>query len=317
MFEFELLPWKVFLKFLDEDDLKALFQSCPSVLRAARHPSKRQFLLGRNLPRIVRLDIWDSFLNPPGSSTQPPLDPNQQYSELLKAKSSYDTMINRDVGRTLPQHEAFEKKNSIGTLALKNILHAASLRLWDVGYCQGMNFLAATIFLLTRDEERAFDLFLSLLLRYNIAEYYRPTFPRLSVASFQMDVFVEAFLPAVHGALARFGLTAEYYAMQWFLTLYAYDLDQEVVWCIWDMFLLSGWRIIFQVGLALLETAQDEILTLDYDHTLRYLKNFVQQLEISGPELLKRASRFRVSTRMLSVRILTTIKTFLALLLKS
>ena len=59
---------------------------------------------------------------------------------------------------------------------------------------------------------------------------------------------------------ARHGVNSEYYAMQWFLTLYASDLPQEVVRRIWDRFLVAGWRVVVQIGLALLYRIQDSLI---------------------------------------------------------
>ena len=58
----------------------------------------------------------------------------------------------------------------------------------------------------------------------------------------------------------RHGVNSEYYAIQWFLTLYASDLRQEVVRRIWDRFLVAGWRVVAQIGLALLYRIQDSLI---------------------------------------------------------
>ena len=90
----------------------------------------------------------------------------------------------------------------------------------------------------------------------------RPKFKKLTVVLWQFDHLVEGFLPKVHAALARHGVSSEYYAIQWFLTLYAIDLPQPVVRRIWDRFLVAGWRVIAQVGLVLLYRIQDALLEM-------------------------------------------------------
>ena len=94
-----------------------------------------------------------------------------------------------------------------------------------------------------------------------------------------MDVLVEAFLPGVHKIFSRHGITAEYYSLPWFLTLFFSDLDCEVVWCVWDHFLSSGWPIIFQVGLALLEMAEPDLAVLEFDDICLYLKTYLNSYE--------------------------------------
>ena len=56
-----------------------------------------------------------------------------------------------------------------------------SLRLRGVGYCQGMNFLAAVMLSVVEEEERAFHCSLAFFLRHKLSELYHPHFPRLSV----------------------------------------------------------------------------------------------------------------------------------------
>ena len=299
--QFEQLPLGGLLPFLCSDELHSVLVASPQSARRASQHSNRQYLLGRHFPRVLRMKIWNCFLSglTRGENAAPVQQP-QQYRCLLRSSSNFHATITRDAWRTFQRHPIFVGKSSVGQLALTNVLHAASLRLWDVGYCQGMNFVAASLIMLVQHEEMGFEMFISLLLSHNVAEYYRPSFPRLSVAGFQMDVFVEAFLPGVHCILSKYGLTAEYYALQWFLTLYSYDLDCDVVWCVWDVFLSGGWRVMFQIGLALLEFAQPDLVALDYDDILMYLKTFVQDMVIDGQLLLEKARRFRISNRMVS-----------------
>ena len=58
-------------------------------------------------------------------------------------------------------------------------------------------------------------------------------------------------------------MSSEYYAIQWFLTLFASDLPQPIVRRIWDRFLVAGWRVMAQVGLVLLYRIQDALLEMD------------------------------------------------------
>eukprot|EP00435_Cladocopium_sp_Y103_P050245 s1564_g15.t1 len=131
-------------------------------------------------------------------------------------------------------------------------------------------------------------------------DLYRPNFPKLGVIIWQFDRIVEGFLPKVHEALTMHGVNSEYYAIQWFLSLYASDLPQPVVRRIWDRFLVAGWRIIVQIGLALLYDIQDELERIDTCVALSYLKKFAQTRKYDAEKLLRTASSFKVSHRLLS-----------------
>lgn len=223
------------------------------------------------------------------------------YDSLCREPCSYDDVIGRDVGRTLPKEELFREKNGPGQGALFRLLHALAVRLWDIGYVQSLNFVVATLIgVFPDDEAMVFHCAQALLFRHSLADFYRPRFPKLGVTVWQFDRIVEGFLPVTHAALVCHGITAEYYAMQWFLTLFASDLPQPVVRRVWDRFLVAGWRIIVQVGLALLAQVQDELLALDMCEAMTFLKRFVRMRHLEPEALLAEAEAFAVSHQMLS-----------------
>jgi len=227
--------------------------------------------------------------------------PQDSYERLCDAESPWDSTIKRDINRTLPQEELFKQKMGKGQQSLFRLLRALATRLYDIGYCQSLNFIVATLIgIFPDDEATAFNCALALLLRHNLADMYRPKFPRLGVVVWQFDRIVEGFLPQVHTALVRHGVNSEYYAIQWFLTLFASDLPQNAVRRIWDRFLVAGWRVLVQVGLALLYTIQDVLPALDTCEALSYLKKFTRTREVDTEKLLEAAASFKVSHRMLS-----------------
>lgn len=227
--------------------------------------------------------------------------PQDDYAKLCDRTSPFDSAIRRDVHRTLPQEELFRERQGKGQLALFRLLRALAIRLEDVGYCQSLNFVVATLIgVFPEDESVVFNCSLALLLRHSLVDLYRPNFPKLGVIIWQFDRIVEGFLPKVHEALTMHGVNSEYYAIQWFLSLYASDLPQPVVRRIWDRFLVAGWRIIVQIGLAFLCDIQDELERIDTCVALSYLKKFAQTRKYDPEKLLRTASSFKVSHRLLS-----------------
>ncbi|CAE7544677.1 Evi5 [Symbiodinium pilosum] len=227
--------------------------------------------------------------------------PQDDYEKLCNQTSQFDSAIRRDVHRTLPQEELFRERQGKGQQALFRLLRALAIRLWDVGYCQSLNFIVATLIgVFPDDETLVFNCSLALLLRHSLVDLYRPRFPKLGVIIWQFDRIVEGFLPKVHAALTKHGVNSEYYAIQWFLSLFASDLPQRVVRRIWDRFLVAGWRIIVQVGLALLYSIQDELDDMETCVALSFLRKFAQTRNPQSEGLLKTASSFKVSHRLLS-----------------
>ncbi|CAK9005532.1 unnamed protein product [Durusdinium trenchii] len=229
------------------------------------------------------------------------LHDSEEYERLCQQPCPFDSAIRLDVHRTLPQEALFKEVDGQGQRMLFRLLRSLAIRLSEIGYCQSLNFVIATMILVfPEDELSAFNCALALLLRHALVDLYRPKFQKLEVVLWQFDRLVEGFLPKIHAALTRHGVSSEYYAIQWFLTLYASDLPQHMVRRIWDRFLVAGWRVIAQVGLVLLYRIQDILQDMDTCQALVFLKRFTRNAKFTADELLDTAATFKVSHRMLS-----------------
>lgn len=276
---------------------------CPGVCRTWRcltsHTVLPIELWSSDVGPERRAEAWNQLLL--GGITLRARTPQDCYEALVETASPYDNAIRRDVGRTLPQEDLFREKGGPGQSSLFRVLRALAIRLWDIGYCQSLNFIVATLIgVFPNDEASVFHCAVALLLRHALVDLYRPKFPKLGVVIWQFDRIVEGFLPKVHAQLQRHGVNAEYYAIQWFLTLFAGELSQDVVRRIWDRFLVAGWRVVVQVSLALLYTIQDVLPTLDTCSALCFLRKFARTKQFDAEELLDTASSFEVSHQMLS-----------------
>eukprot|EP00929_Paragymnodinium_shiwhaense_P085521 TRINITY_DN45934_c0_g1_i2.p1 TRINITY_DN45934_c0_g1~~TRINITY_DN45934_c0_g1_i2.p1 ORF type:complete len:653 (-),score=145.60 TRINITY_DN45934_c0_g1_i2:10-1968(-) len=232
------------------------------------------------------------------------------YSALAATESPSDAQIRRDIGRTFP--EAFDED---ANEALFRVLRAASHRLEDIGYCQGMNFLAG-IFLrvfcesgdagaspaaVAAAEAVVYQCVLSILLRHGMNQYYGDRFPKLRLTALQFDCLLETYLPELADRFNSFNLSAEFYATQWFLTLFSFLLPFEHVLRVWDHFLCRGMKHIHRVGLALLHEARPRLMKLGFDATLTELRNVGHDVaqHISAEELVERALSFKVTNHIL------------------
>lgn len=281
----------------------AEFRRCRGVCSRWRHLAQDtatpEELWHYDLGAARRGAAWKELLL--GGITLQAKSPKESYYTLCQTSSQYDSVIRRDVNRTLPQEEHFKEKNGQGQTMLFRVLHAIAIRLWDIGYCQSLNFIVATLIGVFPDDEPAvFHCALALLLRHSLVDQYRPSFAKLGVTVWQFDKIVEAFLPKVHDVLQAHGVNAEYYAIQWFLTLFASDLPQPTVRRIWDRFLVAGWQVVVQVALALLYAVQDDLPQLDNCEALTFLRKLARANDYSAEDLLQKAASFRVSHRMLS-----------------
>jgi len=83
------------------------------------------------------------------------------------------------------------------------------------------------------------------------------------------------------------------YLFEWVVTLFTKCLDFEIVGRVWDMLILYElhWNFIAEVAYAIIHVVRHELLSLEAEHIVRYLKCVridVQQEQ----EFFKHLSRF-------------------------
>lgn len=104
------------------------------------------------IPRGKRGDVWH-YLAEQFCAQLPPVDPvkfptyQTSYETLLKQLTSHQHAILIDLGRTFPGHSYYASPLGPGQLALFNLLKAYSLLDPEVGYCQGLSFVAGVLLL--------------------------------------------------------------------------------------------------------------------------------------------------------------------------
>jgi hypothetical protein len=115
-------------------------------------------------PRLIRCP---SFARPMHthhhafSLTRPP-PRTRTHAQLLEGTTAYEVDIIRDVSRTYPNHIHYCQRHGLGQRQLFRVLKAYALYDPEVGYVQGMGYIAA-IFLMYMAEDEAFWLLVALL----------------------------------------------------------------------------------------------------------------------------------------------------------
>ena len=111
------------------------------------------------------------------------------YTRMLNMKTTNQTVedqIRTDLPRTFPNNMYFDKTSPTCYQAqLFNILRAFAQSNPKIGYCQGLNYIAGLLYLVTKDEEASFWL-LKVLCEKILPDYYTQSMP----GKFQFVQFV-------------------------------------------------------------------------------------------------------------------------------
>uniref|UniRef100_H3DBZ3 TBC1 domain family member 4 n=1 Tax=Tetraodon nigroviridis TaxID=99883 RepID=H3DBZ3_TETNG len=210
--------------------------------------------------------------------------PDTPYHDLLKQLTSQQHAILVDLGRTFPTHQYFSAQLGAGQLSLYNLLKAYSLLDTEVGYCQGISFVAGVLLLHMR-EEQAFDMLKFLMYDLRIRQQYKPDMISLQIQMYQLSRLLHDYHRELYNHLEDHEISPSLYAAPWFLTLFASQFPLGFVSRVFDFVFIQGTGVIFKVALCLLSSHEGEIMECDsFESIVDYLKSTLPALSQSQME---------------------------------
>ncbi|POS86232.1 hypothetical protein EPUL_003291 [Erysiphe pulchra] len=152
----------------------------------------------------------------------------------------------------------------------------------EVGYAQGMNFLAMPL-LFNMPEDEAFCLLVRMMNQYHLRDLFIQDMPGLHLRLYQFERLLEDFEPALYCHLQRRQVTPHLYATQWFLTLFAYRFPLQLVLRIYDLILSQGLEAIIKFGIVLMQKNAAALLEISEMSALtKFLKDRLFDVYIDG-----------------------------------
>ncbi|KAJ5488509.1 hypothetical protein N7539_003399 [Penicillium diatomitis] len=194
----------------------------------------RVLVLG-GVPVALRAKVWSecsgaSAMRIPG-----------YYDELVRGiggsepDSSIVAQIDMDIRRTLTDNVFFRK--GPGVDKLKEVLLAYSRRNPEVGYCQGMNLIAASLLLILPTAEDAFWILTSMIEVILPGHYYDHGLLASRADQVVLRQYISELLPKLSAHLEDLGIELEALTFQWFLSLFTDCLSAEALYRVWDVVL--------------------------------------------------------------------------------
>lgn len=216
----------------------------------------RQLVLA-GIPVAYRAKIWAECS---GAST---LRVPGYYDDLVSHGDDDPTIlaqIKMDINRTLTDNIFFRK--GPGVAKLNEVLIAYSRRNPEVGYCQGMNLITASLLLIMPSAEDAFWVLTSMIESILPPHYYDHSLLTSRADQQVLRQYVAELLPRLSVHLDELGIELEALTFQWFLSVFTDCLSAEALYRVWDVVLCfnDGSTFLFQVALALLKLNEGALL---------------------------------------------------------
>ena len=210
-------------------------------------------------------------------------------------KNIEDIIIN-DLDRTFPKCQFFRDKYGNGQRKLLKVLSNYSKYNKEVGYIQGMAFICALL-LTYMDEERAFFMMHTLIKKYDLEGIYLPGFRDLKKKFFVLLNLEKKFLPKCYKILVRDEVYPGSYASEWFICLFARNLDFNILVRIFDTFLFEGFKVIYRFSLAFIKLKENDLIASKkgIDSTILVMNNCLKNINVE--ELFKIAFDFSLSKK--------------------
>ena len=246
----------------------------------------------KGIPDNLRSYVWQLFagkdkLVKKGLFEKLDKEPIDENSELS---------IIKDLDRTYPLCQLFKEKYGKGQRNLFRVLSNYSKYNKNIGYVQGLGYLAA-LFLIYMDEESAFYMLHAVIKNYEMEGLYLPGFPDLKKKFYVLLNLEKKFIPEIYNILKRDEALPSFYASEWFMCLFCKKVKPNILVRIIDVFLYEGYKVIYRFAIAFLKMKENDFIKnpngIFYSSVT--LKKLFENIEVE--ELFKEAFDLNLSKK--------------------
>lgn len=257
---------------------------------------------GRELFELVRSDGKSTFdiASDVNRNEYKHSNSKQQFDEkgikMEENERNAHKAISLDLPRTFPELTFFHIKGSSYENALRDILQSFLYLKPDIGYSQGMSFLAAVL-LLYMDSYDAFCCFSNMLLYKScFLNFFRIKMPEVKIYLLVHEKFLEEEMPNLSNHFKKHGIESDLYMINWVMSLYCRALKLEIVTRIWDLYVLDGDVAIFRSALGILKLFMNKLLAMKFEDMAYFLSHLPCD-QIDPDRLLRTIRSVRVVTK--------------------
>ena len=204
--------------------------------------------------------------------------------------------IGRDLHRTF-YIEKFRSGN--GRDMLKNVLTAVGFVRPEIGYCQGMNFIAGALVNLLDNEETSFWIFLCFIDNIKLNLLYLRNMPDFLIRVYQLKKLIEFYFPKLGNHLKRNQINLDLFFSKWLLTIFSNYLPFDVLYKVWDVFIIDKWKALFKFCMILLDFMKEKLMKMDLNLFSQYFRSSELLTSLSFEEIIKHYDEYKITNKKL------------------
>jgi len=222
--------------------------------------SKLKRYIRKGVPNVYRKGVWMQISGAAKLKQEEP-DLYQVMLNMKVKNQVIEDQIQTDIPRTFPNNMLFDKTHpNTLQVPLFNILKAFANSNPKIGYCQGINYIAGLILLVTKDEDSTFWL-LKVICEKILPEYYTPSMPGLLTDVKVLSQLCRQEVPSLANHIDKMQMPWALFCSKWLICIYAEVLPTETVLRVWDTIFYEGSKIVFRVAIGLLKLNQERLLS--------------------------------------------------------
>ena len=235
----------------------------------------------------IESNIYNNILKIAGESKES----NKKFAHVCNE-------IGRDIDRTFYTIKFMEGN---GKKMLFNILTALAFIRPEIGYCQGMNFIAGALINFIDNEEKCFWIFLSFIDNFEMNFLYLKNMPDYSIRVYQLNYYIKEYFPGLSLHFKKNQINPDVFFSKWILTIFSNYLPFDVLYKVWDVFILDKWKAIFKFSLMILNSMKDKLLKMDLITFSKYIKdNKNNSSLINFEQFSKHYKDYKITNRQLN-----------------
>ena len=226
---------------------------------------KKKFLelLLNDPPKSIRPLIWLIIANQIERN-------NKNYFALLEynIEENLKEEIIQDIKRTYSNNEYSNEKIKM----LYNILYTIPSLDKEIGYCQGLNFIASFLLKVTfYNEIDCFYLLIYVLER--IRGFFIQGFPLLKLNMYIFNYLFKKLFPKLFNHFNKLEIPNEIWISKWMQTLFILNLPFNELCRIWDCLFVFGLDFLIAISLSIIHYFENDLLEFnDSTEVIYYLK---------------------------------------------
>ncbi|KAL0209339.1 hypothetical protein RCL1_007279 [Eukaryota sp. TZLM3-RCL] len=200
-------------------------------------------------------------------------------SDLIANEKSIK-LIDTDIPRTFPQLSFFS--SGPWRISLFNVLTSFVEYRCDVGYVQGMSFIAAFL-LLFLEPGPTFICFSNLIINNPLLNsFFTFSHDKIDIYYKVFDHFLAKFFPQIFAHFQAVSFSCSMFLHEWFNTVFTKTLSLDCVSRVFDLWFLEGDVVIYRTALGIISLLQSEFMNYDFETTIKVLKktNLIDEIDL-------------------------------------